>query len=128
MNKDTWLIEGEVGTSSRTMWLALMGMIDEPRRLDGFNLGVPHDPDDFRRCLLLIRNIPEFREKLSEVSKAFPAWEPYIREWEKLETVLGWLMLSEKSMDSWIIITAFVYFGACVSAATWQAYMNWKNK
>lgn len=85
MDKSSWIIEGEVGTSSKTMWLALMGIVTRPRRLDSFEVGIPHDPDDFRRCLLLIEAVPEWEGQLQKVADVFPAWQPYIREWQTMK-------------------------------------------
>ena len=83
MNKETWLIEGDVGLSSQTMWMALMGLAKTPQQLTG-RTSVPHDPDDFSRCYKLIASFPEWRGKLQTVADVFPAWQPYIREWDKM--------------------------------------------
>ena len=82
MKPEQWIVNGEVGTSSRTIWAVMMGAVTDK---DVFGVyGVPHDPDDFRRCYLLLEAIPEWRGQLSEVEKIFPMWIGFVREWDKL--------------------------------------------
>lgn len=83
MKPEQWIIEGEVGTSSRTIWAVMMSIVTEPRRCNQ-HYDIPHDPDDFSRCYKLIKLFPEWKERLQEVSTVFPKWIPYIREWDKL--------------------------------------------
>jgi hypothetical protein len=88
MNLNEWIIKGEVGTSSKTIWAVLSGIETKERKLDTFEgYDIPHDPDDFRRCYLFIRNC-NLKTRLSEVIKIFPAWRPYIENWDKLEEML----------------------------------------
>ncbi|KKN65505.1 hypothetical protein LCGC14_0481090 [marine sediment metagenome] len=84
MRPEQWIVEGEVGTSSKTMWAVLMGAVEGPRRLDGRHYDIPHDPDDFRRCFKLIIQV-RWRARLPEISECFPAWKPYIERWNDLE-------------------------------------------
>lgn len=75
-----WLDHGEVGTSSKTIWCVMEG-----KRCH--SPGVPRDPDDFRRCHLLLEAFPGWRQRLPEVAKSFPEWTSLVAEWEAL-TVL----------------------------------------
>ena len=84
MKPEQWIIEGEVGTSSRTIWAVMMGIVTEPQQCD-WNYDTPSDPDDMSRCVKLIILFPEWRPRLNEVAQIFPKWTPYIREWNKLE-------------------------------------------
>lgn len=84
MEKGEWIFKGEVGTSSKTIWGVMMGLVKGTRRCD-WNYDIPHDPDDFKRCYKLLTIFPEWRERLHEVGDVFPKWRPYIREWDKME-------------------------------------------
>lgn len=91
MKPEQWIIEGEVGTSSKTIWAVMMGVAKGKQECDG-HYDTPSDPDDFRRCWKLIQAIPEWRPRLPEVATVFPKWIPFIREWDKLEDMLiEWL-------------------------------------
>lgn len=84
MRPEQWIIEGEVGTSSKTIWAVMMGVVREPTQCN-FNYDVPHDPDDFSRCYKLLCLFPYWEGRLWEVAKVFPKWEPFVREWTKLK-------------------------------------------
>ncbi|MCB0374546.1 MAG: hypothetical protein KDD04_01355 [Sinomicrobium sp.] len=47
MTLNEWIINGETGISSKTMWAAITGTVTAGRK--GYGFDVPHDPDDFRR-------------------------------------------------------------------------------
>jgi hypothetical protein len=74
-----WIANGEIGTSSKTMWCAIMGV-----PCDGAD--VPHDPDDFVRCFKLILGVDGWNTKdiLARVVRAYPWWKPYIDAWDGL--------------------------------------------
>ena len=87
-----WLLFGETGISSETIACALSGVkIDTPvitndlliRRPLYYN--TPSDAGDFRRCLMLLEYIPEWRERLPEVAERFPAWRHIVEHWDELE-------------------------------------------
>lgn len=69
-----WATFGEQGISSRTIFAVMTEAIQYkdvfPRDWARFN--VPHDPPDFRRCYLLLKLIPEWRERLEEMADDFP--------------------------------------------------------
>jgi hypothetical protein len=87
MTPEQWIVEGEVGTSSKTIWAVMMGVVKGRRQCD-WHYDTPKDPDDFKRCWNLIVAIPEWRARLHEVAQVFPKWQPFIREWDKLEAML----------------------------------------
>ena len=79
-----WLAYGEQGISSRTIFDVLSGM-EKPDEFPYELLhNIPLDPSDFRRCYLLLRLIPEWRERLGEVAEAHPTWKPFVENWDKL--------------------------------------------
>ena len=89
MKPEQWIVTGEVGTSSRTIWAVMMGVAGY-----GGDFNVPHDPDDFRRCYLLLKEFPVWREQLHFVSEKFKKWIPFVREWDKLTEMF------EKALES----------------------------
>lgn len=75
-----WEDQGERGTSSNTIFAAFTGY--SPR-----DVNWPLDPDDFRRCKLLLDLIPEWRADLSPVSRAYPWFAPMIDRWGDIEAL-----------------------------------------
>lgn len=83
MKPEQWIVNGEVGISSKTIWAVMMGAVIKNGN-SWWNYDVPHDPDDFSRCWKLLVLFPEWRKRLGEVAKVFPKWTPFVREWDKL--------------------------------------------
>lgn len=75
-----WLQDGEVGSSSMTIWHVMTG--EQMRR--GWGPHPPLDPDDLRRCLLLLERFPAWRTRLPEVAAAYPEWSRLVDEWDSL--------------------------------------------
>jgi len=47
-----------------------------------FGEGHPHDPDDFRRCQLLLESVPEFADRLIDVMRwASDEWRALVYRW-----------------------------------------------
>jgi len=76
---DFWLQNGERGISSETMFQVIGGV-----NLLGGRICHPCDPDDFRRCYLLIKTIPEWREKLDKMKTVSPIWSRIVDNWDRL--------------------------------------------
>lgn len=75
-------MNGERGISSEAMWSVMFagyGKKDLPH---------PHDPDDLRRCYLLLQTVPEWKEKLHLMKSVSPVWEKLIDNWELFTTLL----------------------------------------
>ena len=95
MKPEQWIVNGEVGTSSKTIWAVMMdGVL--PNRKDSWDYSVPHDPDDFNRCWKLLVLFPEWRNRLPEVASQFPAWIGFVREWDKLTAMYESLLAEDK--------------------------------
>lgn len=88
MTPEQWIVEGEVGVSSKTIWAVMMGVAKTTRQCRSFDYDTPKDPDDFKRCHKLILTVPQWRGRLPEVASVFPKWIPFIRGWDKLEAML----------------------------------------
>ena len=88
-----WLAHGERGVSSETIFT----------RLTGVNaLGTwssrgdhPHDPSDFRRCRLLLEQVPELVPLLPRMAEASEPWRGLLNNWDAIcatmdEEAPGW--------------------------------------
>jgi len=82
MTLNQWIATGEVGVSSKTMWAAITrsGSSDRKTR----NWDVPHDPDDFSRCISFVRECSITPEQLQMVKSSFKWWAPIIDNWDEL--------------------------------------------
>lgn len=81
-----WLANGERGLSSNAIATKLSGldcMLYEPH---GWTL-LPHpsDPDDFQRCMKLLNQVPEFRERLYEMKDVSEVWSHLVDNWDGFE-------------------------------------------
>ncbi len=84
-----WIQNGHVGMSSKTMWLHFMGQkIDRPNH--------PYDPDDFSRCYKLLEAVPEWKERILELSTLSTAWKNLAENWAKLTE-----MYEQNTKEEW---------------------------
>lgn len=81
-----WAVHGEGGVSSNTIFSVMTGTMQYkdvfPRGWWRFD--VPHDPSDFRRCYLLLKLIPEWRERIGEMAEAFDKWRSFVDRWDEM--------------------------------------------
>ncbi len=82
-----WLINGEVGVSSKTICSVMLGTVDTSRDDAWCEYSHPHDPDDFMRCRLLLKRIPEWRSELHRVAEIFPSWRYLVEYWDELDAL-----------------------------------------
>jgi len=87
--QERWWRGADVGSSSAAMFHALCdegSRWKEPSMLAGRGT-TPLDAADFGRCQRLIKAIPEWRSRLSEVADCYPgtAWPAIIARWDELE-------------------------------------------
>lgn len=72
-----WIGLGVMGTSSRTMWCALMGV--------GVDYAdCPHDVADFDYCIRMVRNGSVTAEDLQKVKERYGWYAPFVDNWEGL--------------------------------------------
>jgi len=83
MTLDEWIIKGEVGCSSKTMWTALKGIKPDKIKM-GWDFDVPADPDDFRRCYLFYKQCELTKTDLENIPKIFTWWKPFVDNWDKM--------------------------------------------
>lgn len=83
-----WIVGGHVGASSIAIWSHMMGVT--PKR----GWSHPYDPDDFSRCLRLLRMIPEWAPRIHEMARRSPAWASLASRWAEIaacmEEEVGW--------------------------------------
>lgn len=88
-----WIGTRHVGVSSRTMWVALMGVA---RGVNDYNGGfdVPYDWDDFSRCYDLVTYGEVTKEELQKVVEVFPFYKPIIdRVYGEVMSLKGYVNL-----------------------------------
>lgn len=88
---DFWWKHGERGISSMTMFAIFCGRHMPQRPCH------PLDPDDFRRCYLLLKAVPEWREKLPLLKAHSSAWSNLVDHWDELTAMLEEMMAGKKS-------------------------------
>jgi uncharacterized protein YdcH (DUF465 family) len=87
-----WLKDGEHGLSSKAIFSVLSGReVNECKRTH------PSDPDDFRRCYLLLKAVPEWREKLHEMKPVSPVWSKLVDNWDTLTEMIETAMASKEN-------------------------------
>lgn len=97
MTLDEWVIHGETGISSKTMWAAVKGVVKTPKDYNSYlqvsgwgkqyyykSFSTPSDRDDFNRCYKLYKQCNLTKEDLNKVCKAFPKWKGIIENWDEL--------------------------------------------
>ena len=72
-----WLVNGEVGESSKAMACAAIDLPSSGR--------YPHDPDDLNRCLLLLEQVPEMRGHMGKVAAMNKTWANLVERWDEIE-------------------------------------------
>lgn len=82
LSLNEWIIHGEVGRSSKSMWAAIKGVAKDKGK--GSDFDVPYDSDDFKRCLLFYRQCNLSSWHLEKIKRVFPWWRPFIDNWDKL--------------------------------------------
>jgi hypothetical protein len=82
-----WLADGERGLSSEQMFETFTGLPCVSRDFRNPPCH-PHDPDDLRRCMALLKDVPEFRGIMHEMRKVSPAWSRLVDRWDELAALL----------------------------------------
>ncbi|MDQ0854820.1 hypothetical protein QFZ79_002931 [Arthrobacter sp. V4I6] len=85
-----WLMYGERGVSSE----AIVGHLVYGKVRQGFN--DPSDPSDFRRCELLLRQVPLLRLEFPRMAEVSHRWAALVENWDKLAA-----LLEEEVPDAW---------------------------
>ena len=84
----TWLVNGRVGLSSKTMATIALGRTPQRNCY-------PYDPDDLNRCLLLLRAAPCVRDAFPLIANSSKVWAALIAQWDEIEATF----LDEAGLD-----------------------------
>jgi hypothetical protein len=77
-----WVNGGERGLSSEAILYRLTGILLSGPYHPGTNH--PADPSDFRRCELLLRQVPLARLVFPAMRDVSPTWARFVSEWDDL--------------------------------------------
>ena len=76
-----WIINGNVGISSKTMWAALMGV-------EYYRADFPHDAADFSRCHTFAEIAELTPEDFETICKVYPWWRIIYEIWPDMAKAL----------------------------------------
>ena len=105
-NENWWMIHGEQGISSKTMFNHLS---DRNRVQISYNECHPLDPDDFRRCYLLLKAVPQFKAKLDRLKPLSEVWANLIENWDRLTEMLEEQMATKKENGMYEFMKTLIY-------------------
>lgn len=71
-----WLVNGETGNSAAAIFGRMTGQWESNHH--------PHDADDLRRCILLLRRIPEWADQMHLMGSLSREWAGISENWAKL--------------------------------------------
>jgi hypothetical protein len=80
----SWLAHGERGMSSECIAEVMTGMAVGNPLVRDFSRH-PYDPDDLRRCLLLLDIVPQWKVRIHEMAAVSPQWAALAARWGELE-------------------------------------------
>lgn len=75
-----WLASGERGLSSETIFQHILRI----KVLNGERNAHPWDPDDLRRCRLLLEQVPELAIRFEEMRTCSAVWRRLVDHWAEL--------------------------------------------
>lgn len=78
-----WFADDDTGTSSQTIAVIAMGA----KKVGKARMDAPHDPDDFGRCLRLVKRVPELREHFARIGKTVKAFAGILDNWDELVAI-----------------------------------------
>lgn len=84
-----WLANGERGLSSEAIVQRLTGTPVDTQWDENGVTDHPRDPSDFRRCVELLKNVPEARPHLHLMADVSPQWARLVAHWADLENLLA---------------------------------------
>jgi hypothetical protein len=86
-----WLASGQRGMSSEALFTRLSGVNCTSGASDGVaRVDHPYDPDDFRRCRLMLEACPELEANLNEAAGMSQQWAALIQVWGTLCDSMDW--------------------------------------
>lgn len=95
-----WYRGRETGISSETIFEVMTGI--PVKRHD-----IPYDPSDFRRCRELLKEFPEWRQRLGEVALRFPEWKPFVDNWDLMDKIYERDEPTDKSTELYELMRSY---------------------
>ena len=83
MTLNEWIVFGDVGMSSKTMWAVVTGTLNV-ENIKKFRVEIPYDKDDFSRCYTLWKECGLSDSDLIKIKETCPIWKPFIDNWHEL--------------------------------------------
>lgn len=80
-----WLASGERGEPSNAIATKLSGTNCRFYNFGRNTFPHPTDPADFKRCMKLLDQVPEFRERLHEMKEVSEVWSRLVDSWGEFE-------------------------------------------
>jgi len=105
-NERWWIENGEHGISSKTMF----NILSDDNSIPNDHRSFPHDPDDFRRCYLLLKACPHFKSKLHRMRSENKTWSNLIDNWDKLTEMLEWQLQYRKANGMYELMQSCVVY------------------
>lgn len=100
-----WLRTGERGISSEVIFEHLTGLPIQRGRKD-----TPNDPDDLRRCRLLLKRVPDFALRLPEMAGVSERWAKLVKVWQRLGEIMDQeTAVSNKCPRTWAAMSRLLY-------------------
>lgn len=82
-NITRWLEYGHRGLSSESIVSHLTGVPIGGREC------APYDPSDFRRCQMLLNQVPELRQELHRMAEVSPEWAALVERWDDIDDLMN---------------------------------------
>lgn len=79
-----WLACGERGISSETIAREILGFAHSRK----WGPGHPRDPDDLRRCYLLVKGVPPTKAEWQRIAALSDGWAALVPHWDELISLL----------------------------------------
>ena len=83
MTLNEWIVFGQVGMSSKTMWAVVSGNLNADN-IKKFRVEIPYDGDDFSRCYKLWKDCQLDSTDLIKIKEMCPIWQPFVDNWGEL--------------------------------------------
>ena len=86
MTQQEWIVSGDTGISSETMWAALNGLDMTDKRKNSYrpSYDVPYDPADFGRCYRYYQKCSLTKDDLQTIKSKIKWWAPFIDAWDQI--------------------------------------------
>ena len=78
-----WFVAGDVGASSKSIVYLITGFAGLNAK-GQFSTNTPHDLFDFRRCVLLLEQVPSLKQGMVKVAEHNQEWRALVSVWNSL--------------------------------------------